>query len=399
MEQSNRKLFKISLAISRVLSGEASDAEREAVDGWLNASEENKRLFERLQEEGLLARKVRIYQTIDKQAAFNEFLKEKAMLEERRRRLRFGRVLKYAAILILPLLVGGVYLLNQLLFEEKKVLDVATVISHGERKAVLHLSDGSTVDLDKSNVMLNERNGMLISSKDSGLIYHNGIDDHTKGLIYNTLDVPTKGEFYMQLSDGTKVWIGARSRLKYPVAFNGKTREVYLEGEAFFEVAKNPDKPFIVKTKDFSVRALGTSFNVMNYADDDFSHATLKTGKVEVTADKQKMLLEPGEQAFYKDHHASVKKVDVDVYTAWMGNVFKFDKENIDVILRKIARWYDVHIFYMNESVKNYHFKGTLPKYTNLSDVLGLLEQTTDIKFQIKGNTVVVMKDGARESK
>ena len=183
------------------------------------------------------------------------------------------------------------------------------------------------------------------------------------------------------------------------MAFNGKTREVYLEGEAFFEVAKNPDKPFIVKTKDFSVRALGTSFNVMNYADDDFSHATLKTGKVEVTANKQKMLLEPGEQAFYKDHLASVKKVDVDVYTAWMGDVFKFDKENIDVILRKIARWYDVHIFYMNESVKNYHFKGTLPKYTNLSDVLGLLEQTTDIKFQIKGNTVVVMKDGARESK
>lgn len=399
MEQSNRKLFKISLAISRVLSGEASDAEREAVDGWLNASEENKRLFERLQEEGLLARKVRIYQTIDKQAAFNEFLKEKAMLEERRRRLRFGRVLKYAAILILPLLVGGVYLLNQLLFEEKKELDIVTVISHGERRAVLHLSDGSTVDLNKSNVMLNERNGMLISSKDSGLIYQNGIDDNTKELIYNTLDVPTKGEFYMQLSDGTKVWIGARSRLKYPVNFKGKTREVYLEGEAFFDVAKNPDKPFIVKTKDFSVRALGTSFNVMNYADDDFSHATLKTGKVEVTADKQKMLLEPGEQAFYKDHHASVKKVDVDVYTAWMGNVFKFDKENIDVILRKIARWYDVHIFYMNESVKNYHFKGTLPKYTNLSDVLGLLEQTTDIKFQIKGNTVVVMKDGARESK
>lgn len=251
MEQSNRKLFKISLAISRVLSGEASDAEREAVDGWLNASEENKRLFERLQEEGLLARKVRIYQTIDKQAAFNEFLKEKAMLEERRRRLRFGRVLKYAAILILPLLVGGVYLLNQLLFEEKKELDIVTVISHGERKAVLHLSDGSTVDLDKSNVMLNERNGMLISSKDSGLIYQNGIDDNTKELIYNTLDVPTKGEFYMQLSDGTKVWIGARSRLKYPVNFKGKTREVYLEGEAFFDVAKNPDKPFIVKTKDF----------------------------------------------------------------------------------------------------------------------------------------------------
>ena len=123
MEQSNRKVFKISLAISRVLSGEASDTEREAVDGWLNASEENKRLFGRLQEEGLLARKVRIYQTIDKQAAFNEFLKEKAMLEERHRRLRFGRVLKYAAILILPLLVGGVYLLNQLLFEEKKELE------------------------------------------------------------------------------------------------------------------------------------------------------------------------------------------------------------------------------------------------------------------------------------
>ena len=187
--------------------------------------------------------------------------------------------------------------------------------------------------------------------------------------------------------------------MKYPVAFNGDTREIYLEGEAFFDVAKNPDKPFIVKTKDFSVKALGTSFNVMNYLDEIFSHATLKTGKIEVTTQEQNFVLEPGEQVYYKDHQASVRKVNVEVYTAWMGNTFKFDKENIDVILRKIARWYDVHIFYMNEGLKNYHFKGTLPKYTNIQDVLRLLEQTTDIKFEIKGNTVIVKKDLARSGR
>ncbi len=391
--------FKLSLAIARVISGEATGLESKTVKEWLEVSEVNKQLFEQLQDERQLARKVDIYRSIDKQAAFKEFLEGKKRIEDARKRNRVIKMLKYAAVLILPLLAGSVYVWNSA-FTSKEKAQLTEVITCGETKAVLRLSDGNAIALSKENIVLSEQNGTMISTKEhGGLVYQNNVGKQGPELIYNILEVPSNGEFFMQLADGSKVWLGACSKLKYPVAFNGDTREIYLEGEAFFDVAKNPDKPFIVKTKDFLVKALGTSFNVMNYSDESFSHTTLKTGKIEVTTQEQKLVLEPGEQVYYKDHQASVRNVDVEIYTAWMGNTFKFDKENIDVILRKIARWYDVHIFYMNESLKNYHFKGTLPKYTDIQDVLGLLEQTTDIKFEIKGNTVIVKKDLTRSDR
>jgi len=399
MSRVTDKSFKLSLVIARVISGEATGLESKAVKEWLEASDVNKQLFEQLQDERQLARKVDIYRSIDKQAAFKEFLEEKKRIERVRERKRVVKMLKYVAVFILPLLVGSVYVWNRAFTLEEKV-SLTEVITCGEMKAVLRLSDGNAIELSKENIVLSEQNGTMISTKEhGGIVYRNNAGERGTALIYNTLEVPSNGEFFMQLADGSKVWLGACSKLRYPVAFNGDTREIYLEGEAFFDVAKNPDKPFVVKTKDFSVKALGTSFNVMNYSDETFSHATLKTGKVEVTTQEQKLVLEPGEQVYYEEQRASVRKVDVDVYTAWMGNTFKFDKENIDVILRKIARWYDVHIFYMNEGLKNYHFKGTLPKYTDIQDVLGLLEQTTDIKFEIKGNTVIVKKDLTRSDR
>ena len=170
----------------------------------------------------------------------------------------------------------------------------------------------------------------------------------------------------LTLPDGTLVFLNSESTLSYPSRFDSDTRNVTLQGEAYFEVSHS-DKPFEVHGGGQCVRVLGTSFNVMSYMDETFAHTTLKTGKVEVTTrEQEKVVLTPGRQAYYSERGVNVREVDVEVYIAWMGNTFKFDKENIDVILRKIARWYNVHIFYMNENLKNYHFKGTKklrPKY------------------------------------
>ena len=305
--------FKLSLAIARVISGEATGLESKTVKEWLEVSEVNKQLFEQLQDERQLARKVDIYRSIDKQAAFKEFLEGKKRIEDARKRNRVIKMLKYAAVLILPLLAGSVYVWNSA-FTSKEKAQLTEVITCGETKAVLRLSDGNAIALSKENIVLSEQNGTMISTKEhGGLVYQNNVGKQGPELIYNILEVPSNGEFFMQLADGSKVWLGACSKLKYPVAFNGDTREIYLEGEAFFDVAKNPDKPFIVKTKDFLVKALGTSFNVMNYSDESFSHTTLKTGKIEVTTQEQKLVLEPGEQVYYKDHQASVRNVDVAV--------------------------------------------------------------------------------------
>ena len=388
MEDKTRNWIKISAVIARVISGEATAEERKLLDDWLQSSEENRRLFEKLQEPVRLKQKMDIYRDIDREVAFQDFLAEKARLGALRRRI--SHLARYAAVLLLLIGVAGTYMFRNFSFSDRDEETASQLSLQGRKYAVLYLSDGKAVELNQEKVELSERNGTRISGVERGELVYQQEDGDTSTEVYNILQVPANGEFYMQLADGSKVWVGACSRLKYPVAFNGECREVFLEGEAFFEVAKNPERPFIVRTKDFSVKALGTSFNVMNYGDENFSHTTLKTGKVEVTTAEEKVILQPGEQAFYTEHRTDVRKVEVEVYTAWMGDAFRFDKESLEVILRKLARWYDVEILYREEKLKNYHFKGKLPKYADIREVLDLLGETTSVDFEVKGKQVIV---------
>ena len=167
---------------------------------------------------------------------------------------------------------------------------------------------------------------------------------------------------------------------------------MYLSGEAYFEVAKNPSKPFIVQCKDYAVKVLGTSFNVNSYEGDETSKTTLATGKVEIDMDGKQTILNPGQQAIIKDGEVNVREVDVEVYTTWMYENFRFKSESIQEIMTKLSRWYTIDVFYMNEAVKNYHFTGYLPRYAKIADVLELLSLTTNIKFDVKGRTVTVME-------
>ena len=152
MSKVTDKSFKISFSIARVISGEATVAERRTVDEWLVVSEENKRLFERLQDEKELVRKIELYRTIDKRMAFKEFLREKERMEKVRRQRRINRIFRYAAILLIPLLVGGIYMLQQS-FSGDEVMQMASAIAHGDKRAVLRLSDGSAIELGKDNVV------------------------------------------------------------------------------------------------------------------------------------------------------------------------------------------------------------------------------------------------------
>lgn len=167
---------------------------------------------------------------------------------------------------------------------------------------------------------------------------------------------------------------------------------MYLSGEAYFEVAKNPSKPFIVQCKGYAVKVLGTSFNVNSYEDDDVSKTTLAAGKVEIDMEGELTVLEPGQQAVIKGNDVDVKEVDVEVYTTWMYENFRFQSESIQEIMTKLSRWYAMDVFYLNETVRNYHFTGYLPRYAKIEDVLGLLSLTTNIRFDVKGKTVTVME-------
>ena len=209
---------------------------------------------------------------------------------------------------------------------------------------------------------------------------------------YNQLDIPRKGEYRLVLADGTRVWLNSESSLKYPVAFQGNERKVYLEGEAYFEVSKDEHKPFTVVTGESSIRVLGTSFNVRAYADEAQLCATLVEGKVRLSHAQQSLILSPDEQGVVTLASGKLekRKVDASLYTVWKDGRFVFENQTLEEIMNTLSRWYDVKVFYTNEQVKQAMFNGNLKRYDDFDQIVKMLELTGVAHFKINGETIII---------
>lgn len=312
-------------------------------------------------------------------------MKNKIQISIRKRRHVY--FMRYAAIFILLVMGCGFYLLigGNEDAEVQNTLALSNVLP-GKKKATLHMSNGNVVILSMDSLSLTELNGTsIVTNSGSGIVYHPQVVESVEK-IYNTLEVPVKGEFNITLADGTQVWLNSCSKLVYPVDFSDTIREVYLEGEAFFDVTKNKEKPFIVKTKDYSIKVLGTAFNVMNYSDEDYSHTTLARGKIQIQYGDREEILTSGKQAFFRDGEMSVKEVDTRFYTTWMNDRFYFNSENLGNIMKKLTRWYGIRIHFKDEYAAGLHFVGSVPKYSNINDVCNIIGLTTHVKFELEGD-------------
>lgn len=277
-------------------------------------------------------------------------------------------------------------------------------IRPGGNKAYLTLSDGSEIILDNvSNGALARQGAAQITKLDSGQLSYNlkAIPKLSSNIIsYNTLTTPRGGQYRIILSDGTVVWLNALTSLRFPIAFAGKERRVEVKGEAYFEVAKNAAMPFIVKAGSSEIKVLGTHFNVMAYADDKLIKTTLLEGRVEVSSDKHSssekkdsfVVLEPGQQA-QLDRSNKIKVMDADLEEAiaWKNGNFIFNNENLESILAKISRWYDVNVVYQIDP-ENKTFSGKISRSQNISEVLNMFELTETIHFKIAGKTITVLQ-------
>lgn len=313
-------------------------------------------------------------------------MKQKALrqLQKKRQILLY----KYVAAVTLPILIGSLYLVIQQP-NEPPMTPSSIEIMPGSTQARLHLSTGETIILHQDSLYLHEVNETRITNAPShGIIYSSSSLDLPE--VLNTLEVPIKGEFKLTLADGTKVWLNSCSKLIYPINFSGKTREVTLEGQAYFEVAENPKKPFIVKTKDYSIRVLGTAFNVMAYPDDPYSETTLTRGKIELQYGEIRTVLIPRKQARLEAGKIEIREVDPHFYTSWMNDRFYFDHENLASIMKKLARWYDLKIKFSEEEAKKFHFVGSIPKYNHIQDVCAAIELTTNVNFELKSDTLII---------
>ena len=309
--------------------------------------------------------------------------------QQRKRNIRMGVAV---AASICLLITSGLWLWLGTLGEERVVLaeqgrqnNVCLVLSTGEMVDISNVGQ-EEVKLDKGT-KLYEGNRLEYVRPDSL---------HKKELEFNQLIIP-KGTFYhLVLSDGTKVWLNADSELKYPVRFVGGKREVYLKGEGYFQVSKDSCRQFIVHLQNSEITVLGTAFNVSAYEDEAHVYTTLEEGRVAFYSrqNKQRILLKPGMQSDMEvaTGKTVVSEVDPSLYSAWIEGRFVFQSLDLESILRQLQRWYDFEVFFQQQEVKNYRFRGVLSRDMDIRQALDIIEETTDLKFDIKGKTILVRK-------
>lgn len=277
---------------------------------------------------------------------------------------------------------------------QPKVVAIADEVVPGKNRATLTLDGEPAISLDEvKNGLLVQQGNITISKRADGHLVYSSIVNEKSAIkpVFNKVVTPRGGQYQLVLADGTKVWLNAASSLRFPVAFSGKSRLVQLEGEAYFEVAKNSKFPFVVKTKQMNVDVLGTHFNVSAYADEDVVRTTLLEGSVRLTAAAKKAMLKPGEQAvFGKDQNLQVMKANAEDAVAWKNGYFVFDNENIQSIMRKVSRWYDVSVVYKG-NIDQKEFGGTVSRFNSVSSVLKSLELTGTVHFKQEGRRIIVM--------
>jgi transmembrane sensor len=288
---------------------------------------------------------------------------------------------RYAAAIIILFGVGA-YLWNtqqkeKPLITESKPAPVKNDISPGSTKATLTLSDGRKVELTPATGTI-EESGTNIQNTNGRLEY--GKADK---VVFNTMSTPRGGQYQLTLPDGTNVWLNAASSITYPTAFTSNTREVTITGEAYFDVRKNPSKPFIVKTPKEKITVLGTQFNVNAYSDEPVMKITLTQGSVMV-ADKK---LKPG-QAYV---NGSITSTNIAHDLAWKNGFFAFEDADINTIMRQLSRWYDVQVKYAEE-IPVGEFSGEIGRNLTLSQVMKVLSKVR-INFKIENNTIIILPE------
>ena len=261
----------------------------------------------------------------------------------------------------------------------------------GGDKATLTLADGSTVVLDDArNGTLAQQGSSKVIKVDGKLMY-DPANNNSKEIVYNTISTPNGGQYQLELPDGSLVWLNATSSIHFPTSFMGKERRVEVTGEAYFEVAKNRDMPFIVTVNGSEVQVLGTHFNVNAYSDEDNVKTTLLEGSVKFVSGTNINMLRPGQQSQLASNGLIkvVSNVDVDEVVAWKNGMFDFDNAGIETVMRQLSRWYDVEIEYKGKT--DDQFIAEMRRNIKLSDALKALELTGKVKFEIQGKKIIVL--------
>lgn len=398
------KARKLAEIIVRLRLRRVTDEERAFLNDWLDESEANRQTYKRIVRGEALAWRLRTEERINSSADFADITRRIVRRLTRGRR-RMARIASWSAA---AAVVAGVVYFS--FFHEARPAfvpypyqpTVIAAVPTEDSKVVLVTAAGERVDLEKQipdsivsgqAVIRGERGRLTYEEKEAAS--RSGAREE-----WNKVVTSIGGEYLVALSDGTRVWLNANTELEFPVSFVGDERVVNLKGEAYFEVARDERKPFIVKTAGMATRVLGTSFNIKAYADEGDERATLVRGSVEVALassdeGRTRAVLEPGMQARWSagSPSLSVRAVDVDDVVAWRRGEFVFDDESLGVVLRTLSRWYGVEFIAETGGVEACTFSGMMSKDDKLETTLEILTLAGGPSFRIEGNKVFMSEN------
>ena len=388
-EESNR-IFQVSEWIANYLSDKESDEMSEELKGWLCEDEKNRALFEKISAQETVCEKVRQYEQENVDEAFDKFLQQRKQLVMRRRIYWWSA----CAVVLLLLGVGCLQWMNlrSQLFEIELVKQESEQKELLEGRPILTLATGERMSMParalsfesiKAGQRVVSGGEVLVQQMDTTADYE---------LMYNVMEVPPMCDFHFTLSDGTRVWMNASSTLRYPVKFSEKSRTVYVEGEVYFEVAKDEQRPFYVEVDKMEIAVLGTSFNVRAYPQEKLIKVTLEEGKVSACINDKQYSLNPGYQLCVDGKRSGVnkKRVNVNEELAWRRGYYVFKKSRLEDVATTLQYWYDVRIVMTSNISATTTYTGVVNKEEPIEVFMKRLEEVSNVKCVRQDNTVMI---------
>ena len=312
-----------------------------------------------------------------------------------RSKSRIVSIVRYSTAAIFAAILTATFIYKDILFStqlKSNPVQVNSTIKPGTDKATLIREDGSVVALEKGTSFKTQG----ISSNGEQIVYETPKHSSSK-IIYNILNIPRGGQFFLKLSDGTEVWLNSESQLRYPVAFrDGQTRKVELVyGEAFFNVSPSTahqGAKFEVINNSQVIEVLGTQFNIKAYKDDSAVYTTLVEGKVKVNTNMVERTLVPNEQSRVNvvNNELSVRLVDVENEISWIKGIFHFKGKPLKDIMRVLSRWYDVDFVFENKDLELIKFKGTLDKDQPIEEILSIMKSSSINHYEIRDKKIII---------
>ncbi|WP_312135109.1 FecR domain-containing protein [Sphingobacterium sp.] len=383
----NQEQFRIAELVSRFLTDELSKDEYQELstfrtkypylDKWLK--QKDIKLAE-------VSRKLSAYKDFSHESHWNEIVVKQKEMGREKKRNNFRLWVVAASIILISTLALTVFLKNQSVRSASSMENAKALISPGEDKALLILSDGTIVDLANSKNDSLIDGEMKLSMSQNVLDYQNSTgwtnDTHT-------LKVPIGGTYKIVLADGTKIWMNSDSELIFPTAFVGEERRVRMKGEAYFEIAVDKAKPFRVEVGSTIIEALGTTFNVNTHLIENRTKTILTEGKIKISSDGKHQLVEPGYATITGQGEILLKRADIEEALAWKDGYFYFDSKNLKEVLEEVARWYNVDLD-IRSQLTTKRFKGGLKKSASIETVCAVLADLTGYQFKIVDRSLIV---------